>query len=111
MLITPPQLWAFLSHQCDNYDDYEQEAIDDAKETLLTPEQFAYLKQQDLKPIMADQYVSECHPGGDDLVGVVDEVLAAQRDGYQIVAWYGPNAEVLIAGYRGAQIGWEDDPS
>jgi hypothetical protein len=64
-----------------------------------------------MRPILIDQHVSENHLGGDVVVGVVDEVLAAQREDYQNVTWYGPNAEVLIAGYCGAHIGWQDDPS
>ena len=34
--------------------------------------------------------MSENHPGGDDLVAAVDDVLAAIEDGYRIVTWYGP---------------------
>lgn len=105
--ITPPQLWSFLHHPSDDYARYQADSTGEAPETLLTEEQFAYLRRQDVKPIMVDQHASETHPGGEAFVSVADGVVAAQRDGYRVVAWYGPDDEVLIAGIRpDAQIGW-----
>jgi hypothetical protein len=105
--ITLPQLWSFLHHQSDNYTSYLAASEGEAPETVLAEEQFSYLMTQDLKPILVDQYVSENHPGGEEFVSVVDDVLAAQREGYQVLTWYGPDAEVLITGIRpGAQTGW-----
>jgi hypothetical protein len=104
--ITLPQLWSLLRYQSDDYASYQADSEGEAPETRLTAEQFAYLKTQDVRPILVDQCAGENHLGGDDLVSLVDDVLAAQRDGYQILTWYGPDAEVLIAGVRpGARIG------
>jgi hypothetical protein len=105
--ITPPQLWSFLHHPSDDYASYLADSEGEAPETLLSAQQFAYLATQELKPIMVDQYVSENHPGGEEFVSVAEGVLTAQRHGYRVVAWYGPNAEVLIVGIRpDAEIGW-----
>jgi hypothetical protein len=105
--ITPPQLWSFLRHPSDGYASYQADSAGEAPETLLSAEQFTYLATQDVKPIMVDQYASESHPGGEAFVSVVEGVLAAQHEGYQVITWYGPDAEVLIAGFRpDAQIGW-----
>jgi hypothetical protein len=105
--ITPPQVWSFLYHPSDDYASYQADSEDDAPETILSAEQFAYLKTQDLRPILVDQYASENHPGGEEFVSVAEGVLTAQRHGYRVVTWYGANAEVLIVGIRAdAQIGW-----
>jgi hypothetical protein len=104
--IATPHLWSLLRYQSDDYASYQADSEGGAPETRLTADQFAHLKTEDLRPILVDQYASENHVGGDDLVSLVDDVLAAQRDGYQILTWYGPDAEVLIAGVRpGARIG------
>jgi hypothetical protein len=105
--ISPPQLWSFLHHPSDDYGSYQADSEGDAAQTLLTADQHAYLKTQDLRPILVDQYASANHPGGEEFVIVAEGVLTAQRHGYRVVAWYGANAEVLIAGIRpGADIGW-----
>jgi hypothetical protein len=105
--ITPAQLWSFLHHPSDDYASYQADSEGEAPETFLSIEQFAYLKTQDLRPILVDQYASESHPGGDDMVALAEGVLTAQRHGYRVAAWYGANAEVLIVGIRSdAQIGW-----
>ena len=75
--ITPPLLWSFLNHPNDDYASYQTDSEGDAPETLLSAEQFAYLKTQDLRPILVDQYASENHPGGEEFVSVAEGVLTA----------------------------------
>jgi len=42
--------------------------------------------------------MSECGLGGDNVVEIVDTVLQAIKDGYEIFTWYGPNSEALVIG-------------
>lgn len=64
----------------------------------------------DIKAIVVDFSMSENHIGGDDVVNIVDQVLAAQTEGYRIITWYGPEAEVLVIGYRPGQLTLTADP-
>lgn len=64
----------------------------------------------DLKAIVVDFSMSENHIGGDDVVSIVDQVLEAQTEGYRIATWYGPDAEVLVIGYRPGQLTLTADP-
>jgi hypothetical protein len=54
----------------------------------------------DIQQIVVASGMSEDHLGGDDIVNLVKDVLEAQKNGYAIYSWYGPDTEVLIIGYR-----------
>jgi len=58
----------------------------------------------DITAICAESDMGEGYVGGDDVVSIVNDVLQAQKDGYSIVTWYGPDAEVLIVGVRGGTL-------
>jgi len=62
----------------------------------------------DLKLVVADFELSAHHIGGDYVVGVVDDVLVAQKAGYRIVTWYGPKTEVLVVGVREGDLNLVD---
>lgn len=105
MKVTRHQLWTCLDNQEGTYKQF----LDccDGKTNGVTKKLFdelASLLQDEvrrpIRPIVADQHMSENHPGGDTIVGVVDDVLATIKDGYQIITWYGPDAETLVAGYK-----------
>lgn len=53
-----------------------------------------------IQEIVIDQYMSENHIGGDDIVSAVDGVLNAISTGYEIISWYGKDAEVLVVGIK-----------
>ena len=53
-----------------------------------------------IQEIVTDQFMSENHIGGDDIVGTVDQVLNAIAQGYEIITWYGSDAEALVVGVR-----------
>lgn len=53
-----------------------------------------------IRAIVVDSSMSENRMGGDDIVSIVDQVLNAQRDGYDIITWYGADTKVLILGVR-----------
>jgi len=115
-VITPPRLWSFFMHVGPSQDwgGYQEECQNegpDAAPTYLERDQFEYLKVEaavgNIKAIMVDQYASENHPGGDDLVSLADEVLTATRDGLQVITWYGPQAEVCVVAFKhGLAVGW-----
>lgn len=62
------------------------------------------LRACELKKIVADSEMSEHHLGGDHLVSLADEVVAAIKDGYTIATWYGDKAEALVVGYKPDQF-------
>lgn len=69
------------------------------------PEALYYeLQKLDIKQFVADSAMSENHIGGDNVVSIVDEVLAAIKEGYEIITWYGPNTEALVIGVRPGTI-------
>jgi len=88
LTISQKKLWAVLSGVDDDDDDVGvDQATMDAVNAL------------DIKAIVFG-FMTQNHIGGDDVVGIVDQVLAAQKEGYSIVTWYGPAAEVLVLGVR-----------
>jgi hypothetical protein len=93
--VSKHQLWSFLSES------YEE---DDGSGVALDDKLLAALGRCDLRPIVADFGMSEHHLGGDDLIGVVESVVQATRDGYEIVTWYGDHTQALVAGYRKEQL-------
>jgi hypothetical protein len=58
----------------------------------------------DLVSILAVSYYSELHPGGDDVVEIVDETVRAIQRGLSVIAWYGEKAQALIVGYNPDKI-------
>lgn len=105
MKVMRKQLWTYLNNQEDSYEQFRD--CCDSETNGVTKKVFTELKlladdevRKPLRPILADQHMSENHPGGDDIVGTVDDVLTAIQDGYRIVTWYGPEAEALVAGYK-----------
>jgi hypothetical protein len=105
MKVTRRQLWTYLTNQEDTYEEFldccDGETNGVSRE--LVDELASFLQDEIRKPIrliIADQNMSENHPGGDDIVGAVEDALAAIKDGYRIVTWYGPETESLVAGCK-----------
>jgi hypothetical protein len=85
--VTRLQLWEFLSNAGAEYatfEDFVDSAVD-ADEISFNKATFDILKAADLKNILAGSEMSENHLGGDDLVSLVNDILAAQQDGYVVV--------------------------
>src|SRR5262245_36587221 len=104
--ITRLQPRQFLSNggfEYATFEDFVDNAIE-PDEITLNEAVFNLLKAADLKNILAGSEMSENHLGGDDLVSLVDEVLAAQKDGYVVVTWYGHHTEALVVGYKPDQL-------
>jgi hypothetical protein len=104
--VTKLQIWEFLNNSGSEYATYEEFVGNSADPDEITLDEaiFNALKACDLKTIIAGSEMSENHLGGDDLVSVADDVVAAVRDGYAITTWYGHNSEALVAGYRAGQL-------
>lgn len=85
-----------------NYDTYldNLNELHDDENPQLTEETFHTLQAMDIKQIVADSSMSENHIGGDDVIAYIDEVVAAIKEGYEIITWYGPKAQVLVIGVR-----------
>lgn len=66
----------------------------------LTQTEFYALQAMDIKKIVAETGMSENHIGGDDVISIVDETIAAIKEGYEIITWYGPKTQALIVGVR-----------
>jgi len=82
--VTKRDIWTYLS-----------EGEPDANPTL---------QATDLKEIIADEDMSTQNLGGDDMVSLANDILAAIAEGYTILTWYGDNAEALVVGYRPDQL-------
>jgi hypothetical protein len=107
LIVTRAQLHQFLENgeDCDKYADFREQVADvNGEKVLLDEATFAGLKTCDFRKIVAGSHLSENHLGGDDLVAVADDVLRAIEDHYQLVTWYGPDTQALIAGYRKDQL-------
>ncbi len=104
------QLHSFFYLESESYAEYAEPYTEDDETPPLTEADWQYLKGCVFKSITADKDMSENHPGGDDIVGAVDEVLEAIKEGYQICTWYGPWAEALILGYSNKDIVVIDPP-
>ena len=104
--VTKLQIWEFLNNSGSEYATYEEFVGNSADPDEITLEEatFNILRSCDLKTIIAGSEMSENHLGGDDLVAVADDVVAAVRDGYAITTWYGRKTEALVAGYRPGQL-------
>jgi hypothetical protein len=104
--VTKLQIWEFLNNSGSEYATYEEFVGNsaDSDEITLDEATFNILRSRDLKTIIAGSEMIENHLGGDDLVAVADDVLAAIWDGYAITTWYGHNSEALVAGYRPEQL-------
>ena len=104
--VTKLQIWEFLNNSSSEYATYEEFVGNsaDPDEITLDEATFNILRSCDLKTIIAGSEMSENHLGGDDLVAVADDVVAAVRDGYAITTWYGRKTEALVAGYRPGQL-------
>lgn len=105
--VSKQQLFVFLANgglDTENYEQFSEGWLDDDPNPI-TPELYEALKQADLKPILNGSEMSEDHLGGDDLVAVADDVLAAIKEGYEIVTWYGPKSEALVAGIKDRVVG------
>lgn len=102
LTVTKQQLFAFLHCGAKTYKAFREddESRDVGGACLLDRATFNALKLCDLRRIVADSHMSENHLGGDDLVTLADDVLAALDAGYELVTWYGPQTETLVAGYR-----------
>jgi hypothetical protein len=104
--VTKLQIWEFLNNSGSQYATY-QEFVDnniEPEEVTLDEATFNILRSCDLKTIIAGSEMSEDHLGGDDLVSVADDVMAAIKEGYAVTTWYGHNSEALVAGYRPGQL-------
>lgn len=111
MQITENKLWKFAQaggcrvvggqpEKADYREYLDYNDLDEDGTPLLSEAEYNELQALDLLEIVADQYMSENHPGSEDIVGVAMEVTRAYRDGYAVHCWCGPNAEALVIGYR-----------
>ena len=120
-IITPPRLWSFFMHvgPSQTWDGYQQECQNEGPSPAhLDKEQFQYLKIEaalgNIKPIMVTKDVDDNDLDAEDLASLVEEVLAVQRDDYQVIAWHGPTnaglqggAVCIIAYKHGTMVGWK----
>ena len=102
--VTKRQIWEYLSNGGPDYDSFGAFREQATDELSIDQAAFEALKGCDLRQIVADSEMSECHLGGDDLVSMADDVLAAVKDGYAVATWYGPDSEALVVGYRPDQL-------
>ena len=103
MKVTRQQLWDYLSNGGQDYDTFDQfreEVIPVDEVPSIDRVIFDALKGCDLKHLVADASMSEHHLGGDNLVSMAEDVLAALEEGYVIATWYGPKTEALVVGYQ-----------
>jgi hypothetical protein len=109
--VTKAQLHQFLENGEDyeKYADFREQVADvNGEKVLIDEAAFAGLKDCDFRKIVVGSHLSENHLGGDDLVTVADDVLRAVEEHYQVVTWYGPNTQALIAGYHKDQLTIKD---
>ena len=108
--VSHAQLFQFLQNggQEDNWPNFQEVVTDDPEGLLLDEATFTALKECDLKSILSGSEMSTDHLGGDDLVGLADDVVQAIEFGYTIATWYGPNSEALVCGYRVDEIKLEN---
>ena len=114
--VTLPRLWQFLDAHCDDDTTYAQYVEEFAelpghlyhrglrtKSQPLTEALFIALRDAKrdgaLVEILVDQGFSETHPGGDTVIGIVEDTIEAKNNGMSIATWYGPRTECLIAAY------------
>lgn len=101
--VTHRDLWQFLS--VDGHDmSFDQFVEAYADEKVMSQETFNAIKAADLEEIVVDQDMAESCIGGDDVVGIVDDVIGAIKDGYTVVTWYGDSAEAMVIGYKPEQL-------
>lgn len=101
--VTHRDLWQFLS--VDGHDmSFDQFVEAYADEKVMSQETFNAIKAADLEEIVVDQDMAESCIGGDDVVGIVDDVIGAIKDGYTVVTWYGDSAEAMVIGYKLEQL-------
>jgi hypothetical protein len=101
LTISYKNLWSYLSETLDEdeKDLFTKEVSDADKEAL---------GQMDIKEICVDFSMSESHLGGDDVCNVAHDVVVAISEGYEVIVWYGDDAEVLIVGVRPGTIAFVD---
>lgn len=108
LTVSHAQLNAFLDAKscCGDadYADYLAETDMNGENGLLSRDDWNALLTMDLKEVLRAQEMSADHIGGDDVIGVVDDTLAAVKEGYEITTWYGPKTEAMVIGYRKHQL-------
>lgn len=99
-------IWEYLNGGGKEHDTYAEfvEANEPANTDHLTEEVFALLKTVSLRELVADQYMGENSPGGDDIIEYVRMAQGAIEDGYKLATWYGPQMQTLIVGYNPAEL-------
>lgn len=102
LTVTTRQLWYYLNNGGKEFE--LPDDPDDCEDCPFYQETLHALHKCDLKNILAGQYMSEERLGGDDLCGMADDVVAAIKEGYEIISWYGDDAEALVAGYKPAEL-------
>lgn len=102
-VVTKLELFAFFDGNGPEFTTFDS-FNSGVEESYVSHATFHRLKSVDLKCIIHGQDLSAEHLGGDTLVGVVHDVLEAQKEGYKIAYWYGHDAEVLVVAYRPDQL-------
>jgi hypothetical protein len=101
--VTPKQLWWYLFLQAACYDDYQAEYdkhaadYDDYEQGRLSREQFEAVRAAAPDEIFCSIEVSAGDSRGDGLVDVARRVAEAVRAGADLITWYGPDTEVMVA--------------
>jgi hypothetical protein len=113
LTVTKAQLFQFLEsgEEFDNFTEFREQVEDYDNAVALDEATFTALKACDLKKVLIGQEMSTNHLGGDDLVSMADDVVAAVAAGYAITTWYGPSSEAMVAGYRSTELNPVDSPT
>jgi hypothetical protein len=90
LTVTPDIIYRFLTEDDDN-------PVDDATEATLA--------QCDITDICTGSEMSENRLGGDDICDIASQVRdACLNPNRDVVVWYGPDAECLVASYDKTKI-------
>ncbi len=106
MQIAKKDLFEFLEVQeqeLTTFESYKRHAY----HPTLTEEKWdhLYANREKINAICIGQEMSTGDLGGDDIVKLAEDVIKATTDGWEVIAWYGPAAQVLVAGVKELEIG------
>ena len=106
-IVSKRAIWEYLNgggKEHDTYAEFQEanELNDDP--VALTEDLFKLFKTVSFRELVADQYMSENRPGGDDIIEFVRMAQGAIEDGYKLATWYGPQTQTLIVGYNPVEL-------
>jgi len=96
--VRPKQLWQYLFVQpAATYDEYAAAIDAEDHASRLSREQFEAVRAAAPEEIVCSIEMSAADLGGDVLVQVARRVAEAVRGGADLITWYGPDTEVMVA--------------